>query len=120
MSSRERAGAWHTVAWVGSTSRVANAGASEDGVSIAREEIMRRFVRNVAFASLSVKDLLEARDQYHVHLANLDNVIGTAIGRYRIRNTDPNAYDPDADAESRSDLEPRTLANSSVKKWSWP
>ena len=30
------------------------------------------------FASLSLRDLLEARDQYHVHLLNKRNVVGTA------------------------------------------
>src|SRR5262249_35561397 len=41
------------------------------------------------FATLSVKDLLEARDLYHFHLANRENVVGTAIGRYLIRSRDP-------------------------------
>src|SRR4051812_46003634 len=79
---------------------------------------MKRFNRNVGFASLSIKDLLDGRDQYHVHLANLDHVIGTAIGRYRIRLKDPNLKDPSR--ESTGDLGPRTLANSAVTKWSWP
>src|SRR6478736_5089486 len=38
------------------------------------------------FASLSIRDLLEARDLYHFHLLNKANVIGTAIGRYLIRD----------------------------------
>ena len=41
------------------------------------------------FRSLSVKDLLSARDQYHYHLINKANVVGTAIGLYLIRDTDP-------------------------------
>jgi hypothetical protein len=36
------------------------------------------------FASLSVRDLLDAREAYHVYLATLENVLATAIGRYRI------------------------------------
>ena len=31
------------------------------------------FPRRRSYASLSVKDLLEAREHYHVHLANLEN-----------------------------------------------
>lgn len=41
------------------------------------------------FASLSLRDLLEARDQYHVHLLNKRNVVGTAVGLYLIRLSDP-------------------------------
>src|SRR5690349_17212365 len=41
------------------------------------------------FSSLSVKDLLMARDLYHYHLINKANVVGTAIGLYLIRDTDP-------------------------------
>ena len=41
------------------------------------------------FASLSTRDLLEARDLYHWHLIHKVNVVGTAIGLYRIRNDDP-------------------------------
>ena len=32
------------------------------------------------FASLSLKDLLEARDTYHYHLLSKANVVGTAVG----------------------------------------
>ena len=38
------------------------------------------------FFSVSAKDLLAVRDAYHVHLAHLDNVFATAIGRYLTRN----------------------------------
>lgn len=62
--------------------------------------------KKVEFNSLSVKDLLEARDLFHVHLMNKANVVGTAIGRYRIRDV--------------SSTEKRTLSNSSVKEKSWP
>lgn len=40
------------------------------------------------FASLSTRDLLEARDLYHWHLIHKVNVVGTAIGLYRIRKSD--------------------------------
>lgn len=71
------------------------------------------------FKSLSIKDLLEARDTYHVHLANLENVVATAIGLYRIRREDPDIKDPVA-AKSRKRSPERTLANSVVKEWSYP
>src|SRR5258705_3167497 len=45
------------------------------------------------FKSLSIKDLLEARDLYHYHLLNKKNVVGTAIGLYLIRHTDPTPED---------------------------
>jgi hypothetical protein len=78
-----------------------------------------RFVRTLDFASLSVRDLLEARDAYHLHLANLENVVGTAIGRYRIRYTDPDYTDPNAKSDP-NDSTPRQLDTSGVTKWSWP
>ena len=71
------------------------------------------------FGSLSVTDLLEAREAYHVHLAHLDAVYATAIGRYLIRDTDTNAKDADYHSKPQ-DLGPRRLTNSSVKPWSWP
>jgi hypothetical protein len=80
---------------------------------------MSRFVRDTQFASLSIKDLLEARDHYHVHLANLDNVIGTAVGLYRILDSDPDKDDPHTRRKIAS-RKPRTLSNSVVRPWSWP
>lgn len=71
------------------------------------------------FFSLSVKDLLEARETFHLYLSNLDNVVGTAIGRYRIRKKDPDAVKPDEKA-GRKQAPERTLANSVITEWSWP
>lgn len=71
------------------------------------------------FHSLSVQDLLEAREAYHVHLAHLENVVATAIGRYRIRNADPDAKAPEH-RRSRKTAPERTLQNTSVQPWSWP
>jgi hypothetical protein len=71
------------------------------------------------FSSLSVKDLLEAREAYHVHLAHLENVVATAIGRYRIRKQDPDTEKPDQ-WRPRTNAPRRTLANTVVRKWSWP
>jgi hypothetical protein len=76
------------------------------------------------YSTLSLLDLLAARDQFHVHLMHKANVIGTAVGRYRIRKGDPwpkrvggvasapPAYHPHREA--------RTLANSEVRDYSWP
>jgi len=58
------------------------------------------------FASLSLKDLMEARDLYHFHLMNKANVIGTAIGLYLIRDEDKGPR--------------RTFGNSHVREYSWP
>src|SRR5262245_49800373 len=71
------------------------------------------------FSSLSVKDLLDAREAYHVHLAHLDAVYATAIGRYLIRDDDGNARNPGQHSDPET-LGPRTLDNSSSKSWSWP
>jgi hypothetical protein len=71
------------------------------------------------FRALSVKDLLEARDAYHVHLAHLNNVVATAIGLYRIRKEDPDAERP-GEERAREKAPKRTLRNTTVTKWSWP
>lgn len=60
------------------------------------------------FASLSVRDLVEARDAYHYHLMAKPNVVGTAIGRYLIEDEEP------------GEMRVRTLFNSSVRQYSWP
>jgi hypothetical protein len=40
--------------------------------------------RNRQFNALSVKDLLEARDAYHVFLTQRPKVVATAIGKFRL------------------------------------
>ncbi len=77
------------------------------------------------FRSLSVKDLLEAREAYHAYLANLENVIATAIGRYRIRKVDPDAQTTNAGEPKKwrprdEHVPPRTLQNTLVNDESWP
>ena len=68
------------------------------------------------YSSLSVHDLLDAREQYHVYLSNLENVVATAIGRYRIHEKDwfakhpPDQPRPD---DSPHVSLPRSIANSS-------
>src|ERR1700749_3907690 len=68
------------------------------------------------FSSLSIKDLVEARDLFHYHLMNTTNEPATAIGLYRIR-----IDDPWPDKEHPRTLKPRqarsnarTLSNSEV------
>jgi len=86
---------------------------------------MRRFKKSPNFYSLSVKDLLEARESFHVFLASMDNVVGTAIGLYRIRKTDPDAEDwkpqnPEQKEKIRKASNPRTLEHTIIRPWSWP
>jgi hypothetical protein len=61
------------------------------------------------YDALSMSDLLDAREQYHVHLMRHPNVVATAIGYYRIRHGDT---PPGAGR--------RTLTNSEVRSYSWP
>lgn len=75
--------------------------------------------RKYDFSSLTLEDLLEARDNYHVHLANLDHVVGTAVGKYLIREEDPDAKNPDKE-HPRPVADIRTLSNTVIKPWSWP
>lgn len=77
------------------------------------------------FASLSLRDLLEARDQYHWHLVHKPNVVGTAVGRYRIRKMDPwpskNRSDgAQSKASAHVPKEERRFDNSEIRDYSWP
>lgn len=75
------------------------------------------------FESLSVKDLLRARDLYHYHLLNKANVVGTAIGRYLIRKDDPWPTSRRSSAKQAQKSEPRPerrFDNSEVRDYSWP
>lgn len=74
------------------------------------------------FASLSLKDLLEARNLFHYHLMNKKNVVATAVGLYRIRKDDPwpDHDNPSGDRPRASKDERRTLFNSEVRPYSWP
>jgi hypothetical protein len=69
------------------------------------------------FNLLSLEDLLRARDAFHPHLMHKANVVGTAIGRYLIRKSDP--YPPARVSETER-RPPRTLENSEVREYSWP
>jgi hypothetical protein len=61
------------------------------------------------FHLLTLRDVLEARDAYHVYLTRRKNVIGTAVGKFRLR--------PDKERESTGE---KTLANTALRPFSWP
>jgi len=80
------------------------------------------FKTSTTFASLSLKDLIEARDLFHYHLINKKNVVATALGLYRIRKHDPwpTKQDPHPVTPKTQAKERRTLFNSEVRPYSWP
>lgn len=67
------------------------------------------------FNTLSLTDLLEARQKNHVELMRKKNVVGTAVGLYLIRRSDP--WPPKKTPARKG---PRTMANSEVRPYSWP
>jgi len=76
---------------------------------------------NYNFATLSISDLLEARDLYHFHLLNKANVIGTAIGLYLIRKDEEwPQRKGEGKAPPNKKTYARTLFNSEVRDYSWP
>ena len=75
------------------------------------------------YASVSIRDLLDAREATHVFFSTLPNVVATAIGRYLIRENDWYAHHPPTEPRPknvRKPTNPRTLDNSVVRPWSWP
>jgi hypothetical protein len=81
--------------------------------------------QNSNFHHLSVKDLIEARDMFHVHLINKNNVVATAIGRYLIRHSDLDENGKLKDDSYQKSSKPkqkpeRTINNSMVLDISWP
>src|SRR5262249_48205901 len=66
------------------------------------------------------------REMYHLHLMAKQHVVGTAIGRYLIREDDPwpqswgELARHDAKRVRQSKKKPRTLQNSEVRPYSWP
>ena len=80
---------------------------------------MDYLAREDDFSALSIADLLRARDEFHLHLVHKANVVGTAIGRYRIRKTDPWPGDK-ARPRAGAPKGERTLENSEVRPYSWP
>lgn len=76
------------------------------------------------FNLLSLQDLLYAREQFHLHLSHKPNVVATAIGRYRIRKSEPwpTKDNPQGINPKTSDKNHtvRTLQNSEIRPYSWP
>jgi hypothetical protein len=73
------------------------------------------------YSSLSLKDLVEARDLYHFHLMSKANVVGTAVGLYLIRDDEDWPQARGEGARPRNKLTyPRTFGNSQVRDYSWP
>jgi len=75
------------------------------------------------YASLSLRDLLDAREAYHVHLSSIEEVSATAIGRYLIHEDDWYAKHPPGSRRPAGAGRPksaRTLANTVLRPWSWP
>lgn len=72
------------------------------------------------FHALSLRDLLEAREQFHNHLLNKPNVVGTAIGLYLIRDDAPWPTGNKESNDSSARKTARTLFNSSTRNYSWP
>lgn len=80
------------------------------------------FKTSTNFVSLSLKDLIEARELFHYHLINKKNVVATALGLYRIRK-DESWPDAKTQAGTTTVTKPkgrRTLFNSEVRPYSWP
>jgi hypothetical protein len=82
---------------------------------------MKTFPPDRNYMILSVKDVLDARDHYHVHLSHLSHVVGTAVGKYLIRKEDWYASNPPTSVRRTPPLTtPKTLFNTVVRDWSWP
>jgi len=70
------------------------------------------------YSSLSLKDLLDARDAYHIALMKKSNVRATAVGLYLVRNDE--VWPTRKDFHPKKVTTPRRLSNSSVTPFSWP
>jgi len=84
---------------------------------------MDHFATQPQFNTLSLPELLRARDQFHPHLMHKANVVGTAVGRYLIRKDDsfPSKSGRGGEQPRREGPKPpRTLENSEVRDYSWP
>ena len=71
-----------------------------------------------SYSHLSLRDLLDARDQYHIFLMRHPNVVATAIGPYRIRQKD--SWPSKSGKGKVHGAYARTLENSEVRDYSWP
>jgi hypothetical protein len=67
---------------------------------------------------LSLRDLVAARDQFHLHLINKPHVVATAVERYRIRIDGPwsTRQNPIGEPAKTQNAHPkRTLSNSEIR-----
>lgn len=76
------------------------------------------------FGRLSLRDIVEARDLFHVHLMNKDNVVATAVGKYRVREEQVKdgfitSVRPSGQKRGKK-REPKRLDNTVVAENSWP
>jgi hypothetical protein len=78
----------------------------------------RGFRSENSFDQLSLRDLLDAREQYHIHLMRHPNVVATAIGLYRIRVKD--SWPTESGPGKVHGKYARSLQNSEVRGYSWP
>src|SRR6478752_4100702 len=72
------------------------------------------------FDQLGIADLLRARDTYHFHLMSKENVVGTAVGYYLVRDSDPRPDQLDPKNPWPQYKPERTFWNSAVRDYSWP
>jgi hypothetical protein len=107
-----------------STKAIRNRPTPEEAVTPARRPADQPppFPPRIDFSSLSLRDLLDARDAYHVHLSHMENVVATAVGRYLIQEDDwfaTHGPDEPRPANHPRPTEPRSLTNSIFRSWSW-
>jgi len=66
-----------------------------------------------SYHTLSLKDLLDARENYHVQLTTLTNVVATALGMFRFREGED-------EEPPKNDDSPKTFASTHQSKKSYP
>lgn len=86
-------------------------------LTLAEFDFMYNSTQHFNFNHLSVRDLVDARELFHLHLINKKNVVATAIGRYLIRKTDIDKY---GQYRPQKVKPARSLDNSVVLDISWP
>jgi hypothetical protein len=83
----------------------------------------RYFPPERRFNNLHLEDLLEAREAYHVYLTNMENVVATAIGRFRVRREELSKIQQPIDANQvkiKMDSPEKTLQNTVVPPGAFP
>jgi hypothetical protein len=77
---------------------------------------LSKFQAEDDFAHLSLRNLVDARELFHIHLMRHPNVMATALGRYRIRKDDSWPHD----RKKHHGTGARRLDNSEIRPYSWP